>query len=157
MKIKLFNKIADAGINQFDPSAYEFSEDFDTYDAIMVRSAKLHDVEFPTDLKCIARAGAGVNNIPLDRCSEQGIVVFNTPGANANAVKELVMAGLLMSRLWRVTIFPRLWKKEKAILSVRKLQVKSWALSDLVRLAYWLPMPQPLWIWRFSDMIRSSL
>ena len=97
MKIKLFNKIADAGINQFDPSAYEFSEDFDTYDAIMVRSAKLHDVEFPTDLKCIARAGAGVNNIPLDRCSEQGIVVFNTPGANANAVKELVMAGLLMS------------------------------------------------------------
>lgn len=97
MKIKLFNKIADAGINQFDPIAYEFSEDFDTYDAIMVRSAKLHDVEFPADLKCIARAGAGVNNIPLDRCSEQGIVVFNTPGANANAVKELVMAGLLMS------------------------------------------------------------
>ena len=97
MKIKLFNKIADAGINQFDPGAYEFSEDFDTYDAIMVRSAKLHDVEFPTDLKCIARAGAGVNNIPLDRCSDQGIVVFNTPGANANAVKELVMAGLLMS------------------------------------------------------------
>ena len=97
MKIKLFNKIADAGINQFDPGAYEFSEDFDTYDAIMVRSAKLHDVEFPADLKCIARAGAGVNNIPLDRCSEQGIVVFNTPGANANAVKELVMAGLLMS------------------------------------------------------------
>lgn len=56
MKIKLFNKIADAGINQFDPIAYEFSEDFDTYDAIMVRSAKLHDVEFPADLKCIARA-----------------------------------------------------------------------------------------------------
>ena len=97
MKIKLFNKIADAGIHQFDPNAYEFSEDFDSYDAIMVRSAKLHDVEFPANLKCIARAGAGVNNIPLDRCSEQGIVVFNTPGANANAVKELVMAGLLMS------------------------------------------------------------
>ena len=91
MKIKLFNKIADAGIHQFDPNAYEFSEDFDNYDAIMVRSAKLHDVEFPANLKCIARAGAGVNNIPLDRCSEQGIVVFNTPGANANAVKELAV------------------------------------------------------------------
>lgn len=97
MKVKLFNKIADAGIRQFDPEAYTFSEDFDTYDAIMVRSAKLHDVEFPAELQCIARAGAGVNNIPLDRCSEQGIVVFNTPGANANAVKELVMAGLLLS------------------------------------------------------------
>lgn len=168
MKIKLFNKIADAGINQFDPIAYEFSEDFDTYDAIMVRSAKLHDVEFPADLKCIARAGAGVNNIPLDRCSEQGIVVFNTPGANANAVKELVMAGLLMSSRkitkgieWVKTLegddISKAVEKEKAILSVRKLQVKSWALSDLVRLAYWLPMPQPPWIWRFSDMIRSSL
>ena len=63
----------------------------------MVRSAKLHDVEFSKDLKCIARAGAGVNNIPLDRCSEEGIVVFNTPGANANAVKELVIAALVLS------------------------------------------------------------
>ena len=136
MKIKLFNKIADAGINQFDPIAYEFSEDFDTYDAIMVRSAKLHDVEFPADLKCIARAGAGVNNIPLDRCSEQGIVVFNTPGANANAVKELVMAGLLMSSRkitkgieWVKTLegddISKAVEKEKAILSVRKLQVKA--------------------------------
>ena len=79
MKIKLFNKIADAGINQFDPIAYEFSEDFDTYDAIMVRSAKLHDVEFPADLKCIARAGAGVNNIPLDRCSELSFSIRRGP------------------------------------------------------------------------------
>lgn len=97
MKVKLYNKIAEAGLAQFDPQTYEFSEDFEQYDAIMVRSAKLHDVAFPSDLKCIARAGAGVNNIPLDTCSEQGIVVFNTPGANANAVKELVMAALLMS------------------------------------------------------------
>lgn len=97
MKIKLFNKIANVGIDQFDKNKYEFSEDFDNYDAVMVRSAKLHDVEFPKDLKCIARAGAGVNNIPLDKCSEKGIVVFNTPGANANAVKELVIAALLMS------------------------------------------------------------
>lgn len=96
MKIKLFNKIANIGIERFDEN-YEFSEDFENYDAVLVRSAKLHDVEFPKDLKCIARAGAGVNNIPLDACSEQGIVVFNTPGANANAVKELVIAALLMS------------------------------------------------------------
>lgn len=97
MKVKLFNKIAEAGIQQFDETKYSFSEDFDDYDAIMVRSAKLHDVAFPASLKCIARAGAGVNNIPLDKCSEQGIVVFNTPGANANAVKELVIAALILS------------------------------------------------------------
>lgn len=97
MKVKLFNKISKTGLNRLDPDMYECSEDFDDYDAVLVRSAKLHDVEFPKNLKCIARAGAGVNNIPLDKCSQQGIVVFNTPGANANAVKELVMAGLLIS------------------------------------------------------------
>lgn len=96
MKVKLLNKIAKIGLDQFDAN-YECSEDFEDYDAIMVRSAKLHDVEFSKDLKCIARAGAGVNNIPLDRCSEEGIVVFNTPGANANAVKELVIASLVLS------------------------------------------------------------
>lgn len=97
MKIKLFNKIAKIGMDQFDADLYEFSEDYEQYDAIMVRSAKLHDVAFPEGLKCIARAGAGVNNIPLDDCSEKGIVVFNTPGANANAVKELVIAGLILA------------------------------------------------------------
>ena len=76
---------------------YETGENFDDYDAILVRSASLHEMEFPQSLKCIARAGAGVNNIPLQRCSEQGIVVFNTPGANANAVKELTIAGLLLA------------------------------------------------------------
>lgn len=96
MKVKLLNKIAKIGLDQFDAN-YECNEDFEDYDAIMVRSAKLHDVEFSKDLKCIARAGAGVNNIPLDRCSEEGIVVFNTPGANANAVKELVIASLVLS------------------------------------------------------------
>ena len=96
MKVKLLNKIAKVGLDQFDAN-YECSEDFQDYDAIMVRSAKLHDVEFSKDLKCIARAGAGVNNIPLDRCSEEGIVVFNTPGANAKAVKELVIAALVLS------------------------------------------------------------
>lgn len=96
MKVKLFNKIAEVGLNQLGDN-YEISEDFENYDAVLVRSAKLHDTQFPSDLKCIARAGAGVNNIPLDRCAEEGIVVFNTPGANANAVKELVVAALLLS------------------------------------------------------------
>ena len=97
MKVQLLNKISPEGLKHFDASMYETGENFDDYDAILVRSASLHEMEFPQSLKCIARAGAGVNNIPLQRCSEQGIVVFNTPGANANAVKELVLAGLFAS------------------------------------------------------------
>lgn len=96
-QIKLYNKISEVGLNRLNPEKYTCSEDVTDYDAILVRSAKLHDLDFPKNLKCIARAGAGVNNIPLDRCSEEGIVVFNTPGANANAVKELVLCALLMS------------------------------------------------------------
>lgn len=96
-QVKLFNKIAKVGTDLLEPEKYTCSEDAAEYDAILVRSAKLHDTEFSKDLKCIARAGAGVNNIPLDRCTENGIVVFNTPGANANAVKELVICGLLLS------------------------------------------------------------
>ena len=95
--VKLYNKISKVGLNDLDPSKYTCSEDFEDYDAVLVRSAKLHDVQFPKNLKCIARAGAGVNNIPLDRCAEEGIVVFNTPGANANAVKELVVCALLLA------------------------------------------------------------
>ena len=97
MKVQLLNKISPEGLKHFDVSMYETGENFDDYDAILVRSASLHEMEFPQSLKCIARAGAGVNNIPLQRCSEQGIVVFNTPGANANAVKELTIAGLLLA------------------------------------------------------------
>jgi D-3-phosphoglycerate dehydrogenase len=76
---------------------YEVASEFSTPDAILVRSAKMHEMELSTSLKAIARAGAGVNNIPLDKCTEKGIVVFNTPGANANAVKELVVASMLLS------------------------------------------------------------
>lgn len=96
-QVKLYNKISKQGLDKLDPAKYTYSEDLTDYDAVLVRSAKLHDVEFPKDLKCIARAGAGVNNIPIDKCSEQGIVVFNTPGANANAVKELVICALLLA------------------------------------------------------------
>ena len=96
-KIKLMNKIAKVGIDVFDKKEYEVSELVENPDAIMVRSAALHDMSFPSSLLAIARAGAGVNNIPVDRCAEEGIVVFNTPGANANGVKELAVAALLLA------------------------------------------------------------
>lgn len=95
--IKLVNKIAPCGTKLFNAERYTCTADAENPDAILVRSASLHEMEFGSHLKAIARAGAGVNNIPLDRCSEQGIVVFNTPGANANAVKELVITALLLS------------------------------------------------------------
>ncbi len=96
-KIKLMNKIAPVGISQFDPEDYAISAEMDAPDAIMVRSAVMHDYPMNPELKAIARCGAGVNNIPVDRCAEEGIVVFNTPGANANGVKELTIAALLLA------------------------------------------------------------
>ncbi|MBE6692792.1 MAG: 3-phosphoglycerate dehydrogenase [Ruminococcaceae bacterium] len=95
--IKLYNKISQVGLDVFDTTKYNVSEDVTPADGILVRSAALHEVEFDKELLAIARAGAGVNNIPIDRCSEQGIVVFNTPGANANGVKELAIAALLLA------------------------------------------------------------
>ncbi len=94
-KILTLNKIAQVGLDVFGEN-YEYGE-FDRPDAVMVRSASMHETEFAENTLAVARAGAGVNNIPLDRCSENGIVVFNTPGANANAVKELVIASLFLS------------------------------------------------------------
>ena len=94
-KIKTYNKISKSGLEVFDDK-YTIGDEVENADGAIVRSAALHDVEFPESLKAIARAGAGVNNIPIDRCSQEGIVVFNTPGANANAVKELVLAGLFI-------------------------------------------------------------
>ncbi|MCQ2514730.1 MAG: 3-phosphoglycerate dehydrogenase family protein [Ruminococcus sp.] len=90
------NKIAAIGTSRLGEN-YSYGEDVQNPDAILVRSAAMHDMEFAENLLAIARAGAGTNNIPKDKCTEQGIVVFNTPGANANAVKELVLAGLLLS------------------------------------------------------------
>ncbi len=95
-KIKTYNKISKSGLANFDDK-YTVGDEVENADGAIVRSAALHDTEFPASLQAIARAGAGTNNIPIDRCSEQGIVVFNTPGANANAVKELVIAGLFIS------------------------------------------------------------
>ncbi len=95
-KVKTMNKISKIGLAQLD-DRFEISDNMEHEDAILVRSAKLHDYDFPAELKAIARAGAGVNNIPLDRAAEAGVVVFNTPGANANGVKELTIAALLLA------------------------------------------------------------
>ena len=95
-KIKLYNNIAQIGLDQFTPD-YEVNENMEDEDAILVRSANLHDIEYNANLKAIARAGAGVNNIDIDTCTKKGIAVFNTPGANSNAVKELVFAGMLLA------------------------------------------------------------
>ncbi|MBQ4348592.1 MAG: 3-phosphoglycerate dehydrogenase [Clostridia bacterium] len=95
--IKTMNKIAKIGLDELDKDIFNISDDIDNPDGIMVRSASLHDMKFGSELKAIVRCGAGVNNIPVEKCAEEGIVVFNTPGANANGVKELTIASLLMA------------------------------------------------------------
>ena len=95
-RYKCLNPIAAIGLDKFNDN-YKATENVEEADAILVRSAQMHEMELPNNLLAVARAGAGVNNIPLDRCAEQGIVVFNTPGANANGVKELVLAGMLLA------------------------------------------------------------
>jgi D-3-phosphoglycerate dehydrogenase len=95
-KIRTYNSISIRGLDRFPRERYEVASELPHPDAFMLRSQDLHQVEFPATLKAIARAGAGVNNVPLQRCSDAGIVVFNAPGANANAVKELVLAGMLL-------------------------------------------------------------
>ena len=96
--ILTLNKIAACGLDQLDSTKYAITDDATKdADGIILRSFAMHDMELPKSLKAVARAGAGTNNIPIDKCSEKGIVVFNTPGANANAVKELVLAGLFLA------------------------------------------------------------
>ena len=96
-KIKTLNKISSVGLELFPRDIYEVASEIPNPDAIIVRSYNMHDMEFAENLLAIARAGAGVNNIPVEKCSQLGIAVFNTPGANANSVKEIVIAGLLLS------------------------------------------------------------
>jgi len=95
--IQTLNKISAVGTDVFDKSKYAVAEEIANPDAIMVRSAKMHDMQFGDNLLAIARAGAGVNNIPVERCAQEGICVFNTPGANSNAVKELAVCALLLA------------------------------------------------------------
>ena len=95
--ILTLNKISASGLSNFDADKFVCADNFDAPDAIIVRSAAMHEMEFKSNLLAVARAGAGVNNIPIDRCTENGICVFNTPGANANAVKELVICSLFLA------------------------------------------------------------
>jgi len=96
-KIQTLNKIDQEGLQVFPATTYKIASEIADPDAIVLRSFSMHDMEIPCSVKAIARAGAGVNNIPIAKCTEKGIVVFNTPGANANGVKELVIAGLLLA------------------------------------------------------------
>ena len=95
-KVNCLNPIADVGLQNFTEQ-YEITAEAEEADGILVRSASMHEMEIPDGLLAVARAGAGVNNIPLEKCAEKGVVVFNTPGANANGVKELVIAGMLLA------------------------------------------------------------
>ncbi|MDH5611829.1 MAG: 3-phosphoglycerate dehydrogenase family protein [Gammaproteobacteria bacterium] len=97
INVKTYNNISDKGLSRLPKDAYNISADHNNPDAIILRSAKLHDMEIPASLKAVGRAGAGTNNVPVDRMSENGVVVFNAPGANANAVKELVIVGMLLA------------------------------------------------------------
>ena len=96
--ILTLNKIAACGLDELDKAKYAITDDQSAdADGIILRSFAMHDMELPKSLKAVARAGAGTNNIPIDKCTDAGVVVFNTPGANANAVKELVLAGLFLA------------------------------------------------------------
>lgn len=110
--VKTLNKISNVGLSKFDEAKYTIDDNTQSPDAIMVRSAAMHDMEMPESLLAIARAGAGVNNIPLDKCADKGIVVFNTPGANANGVKELFVTGMLLAA--RDVVGGINWAKENA-------------------------------------------
>ncbi len=97
INIQTLNKISPIGLNLLSSSLYTHNNEVENPDAILVRSQDMHSMNLPKSVKAIARAGAGVNNIPIEKCSEKGIVVFNTPGANANAVKELILLGILLA------------------------------------------------------------
>lgn len=131
-KYHCLNPIAPVGIAKFN-SYYEKTDAAGEADAILVRSAGMHDMEFGSQLKAIARAGAGVNNIPLEKCAQEGIVVFNTPGANANGVKELVIAGMLLSA--RDIIGGMEWVKEHSadedLAKATEKQKKAYAGTEL--------------------------
>ena len=143
-RIQTLNKISPLGLERFDRAQYTWGDDLENPDAILVRSASMHDMELGDNVKAIARAGAGVNNIPLDKCSQAGIVVFNTPGANANAVKELVLLGLFMSSRkiqpameWMATLkgkgeeVPKLVEKGKSQFVVPEILGKSLGVIGL--------------------------
>ncbi len=124
-RIQTFNRISTAGLERFPMEEYEIASEIPNPDAVLVRSQNMHDIELPSSLKAIVRAGVGVNNIPVEQCSKRGIVVLNTPGANANSVKELVLMGLFIASrkvvqgiTWAKTLtgedVPRIIEKNKS-------------------------------------------
>ena len=134
LKYNCLNPIAEAGTCLFTEN-YEKVDNYQDADAILVRSAAMHDMEFPETIEAIARAGAGVNNIPLDKCADQGIVVFNTPGANANGVKELVIAGMLLAA--RDIVGGVNWvqsERQNELIAKATEKEKNWVLSVLEQL-----------------------
>lgn len=144
LKIQTLNKIDPDGLRLFPLDKYEIASEIPNPDAIVLRSFKMHDIELPQSLKAVARAGAGVNNIPIEKCTEKGIVVFNTPGANANGVKELVLAGLFMASrdisdavAWGKTLIgkgdevPTLIEKGKKNFAGQEIQGKTLAVIGL--------------------------
>lgn len=143
-KIQTLNKIDPEGLSLFPLDNYEIASEIPNPDAVVLRSFKMHDMELPVSLKAIARAGAGVNNIPVEKCTEKGVVVFNTPGANANGVKELVIAGLLLASrditdavTWAKTLVgqgedvPALVEKGKKNFAGQEIQGKTLAVIGL--------------------------
>ena len=157
------NPIAEKGLGLFDEE-YKKSEDLQECDAVLVRSAKMHDMELPESVKVIARAGAGVNNIPVKDCAEKGVVVFNTPGANANGVKELVLAGMLLAS--RDIVGGIEWvAKEKDQEDIDKLAEKqdarswarSWVSSVLVPSEQWWQTLLLHLEWKYTDMTHTFL
>jgi D-3-phosphoglycerate dehydrogenase len=143
-KIQTLNKIDTEGLNLFPLSNYEIASELPDPDAIVLRSFDMHTMELPKSIKAIARAGAGVNNIPIDKCTEKGIVVFNTPGANANGVKEIIIAGLLLSSrnivdsvIWAKSLIgqgdqvPALVEKGKTNFAGNEIQGKTLAVIGL--------------------------
>ena len=154
-KYTCLNAISEKGTSLFGAD-FEKTEDIREADAVMIRSASMHEMELPPMLEAVARAGAGVNNIPLEKCAEQGIVVFNTPGANANGVKELVLAGLLLAS--RDIIGGVAWvQSEKDSEDLGKpavsSQERSSASSAWEPSAFSWPTRQSIWIWRSTAMI----
>jgi D-3-phosphoglycerate dehydrogenase len=162
------NKISPEGLNLFPRDRYEVASDLPNPDALLVRSADLHDIEIPETVKVIARAGAGVNNIPIPACTDRGIVVFNTPGGNANAVKELAIASLLLSSRrivdgisWSKSIadkadeVPELVEKGSPSSRGRRSRGRFWASWAWAPSASWWPTTPSPWAWRSSATTRS--
>lgn len=164
--ILTLNNISQKGLSRLSRNIFNVGEELDDPVGILVRSQNMKEMELPESLCAIARAGAGTNNIPIEACSERGIVVFNTPGANANAVRELTIAGLVLSARnivpaaqWVQTelagkgaAIAGLVERAKRSLSGPNLPAKSWASLVWVLLAYRSPTPPPRWVWKYSAM-----